>query len=229
MEGYSKFAKFQGAYPELMIYRRFLTLTPRNLLYLQAELNLSRNVNAPYIPFNSLVLHPQLATFGRPEDGTLSYLQGWLVDPKQGNYPLAGLDRNVWKISKDLIVLRPSLIGDIFTQLIGMRIIEYYHAFIGSKRPATDAENGMREYKDKTILRVTHIIGTIVALLMPVTAIIVLYSIHNMWMRFGMVAVFTVLLSLVLLIITNGKRIEVFAATAAFTSVQVIFVGSSSI
>jgi hypothetical protein len=38
IEGYPKLAELQGTYPQLGIYRRFATLNPRNLLYLQAEL-----------------------------------------------------------------------------------------------------------------------------------------------------------------------------------------------
>ena len=38
MEGYSKLASLMGAHPELMIFRRFSTISAQNLLYLQAEL-----------------------------------------------------------------------------------------------------------------------------------------------------------------------------------------------
>jgi hypothetical protein len=38
MAGYNEFANLIGSYPELTIYRKFATLTSKNLLYMQAEL-----------------------------------------------------------------------------------------------------------------------------------------------------------------------------------------------
>jgi hypothetical protein len=59
-------------------------------------------------------------------------------------------------------------------------------------------------------------IGTIISALLPILSVVVLYCVKNMWVRLGLVAMFTVLFSLVLSLIAPAKRIEVFAATAAF-------------
>jgi len=72
-------------------------------------------------------------------------------------------------------------------------------------------------------------IGTIISALLPILSVVVLYCVKNMWVRLALVAVFTVLFSLVLSLIAPAKRIEVFAATAAFASVQVVFVGSTAV
>ncbi|RYN28370.1 hypothetical protein AA0113_g6242 [Alternaria arborescens] len=44
-----------------------------------------------------------------------------------------------------------------------------------------------------------------------------------------MIAVFSGVFALVLTIFTTARPVEIFAATAAFTSVQVVFVGGTSI
>ncbi|KAH8586242.1 hypothetical protein B0O99DRAFT_695692 [Bisporella sp. PMI_857] len=46
--------------------------------------------------------------------------------------------------------------------------------------------------------------------------------------RLGIVCAFTLSFSLILALATGARRIEIFAATAAFASVQVVFVGSTS-
>ncbi|PQE07040.1 ATP synthase subunit gamma protein [Rutstroemia sp. NJR-2017a BBW] len=84
------------------------------------------------------------------------------------------------------------------------------------------------EYKEKTVTRVADMIGISIASLLPVLAVIVLYSVHEMLVRLGIIAMFTVVFALALMVTTNAKRVEIFAATAGFASVQVVFVGSTS-
>lgn len=164
-----------------------------------------------------LLQQRQLAAFDTPEEGNLKSLQRWLASSERGGYPLTGADRNVWKDGKDLLITCPDHSSDAFTRLLPKRLIKYYHRFFDSKfKKPTDEENGMYIYDEKHIIRAADIIGTLIASLMPVVAVIVLYSIHNMWVRLGMIALFTVLLSLALIIITKGRRIEIFAATAAY-------------
>ncbi|PVH79058.1 hypothetical protein DL98DRAFT_633031 [Cadophora sp. DSE1049] len=222
IEGYPKLAELQGTYPQLGIYRRFATLNARNLLYLQAELvDLEEHA--------CLLQQRQLVTFEQPEEGNLSYLRGWLIAKGQGDYSLEGLDRNVWKDGKDLLVLVPSILGETFAQSISKHIFELYHRLIGSRRKPSDEENGLHRYNDKRVHRIADITATLLASSMPLTSIFVLYSVHNMWVRLGMVAIFTMLLSLGMAVLTKARAVEIFAATAAFASVQVVFVGSTSI
>ena len=163
-----------------------------------------------------LLQQRQLAAFSPPEPGNLKFLTEWLADPDRGNYTLEGPDRNVWKEGKDLLVVVPDSLEDSFSRLIRSRIMEYYHKVLGTRfRAPTDLEHGLYEYEEKTVLRIADIAGTIISSLLPVVAVVVLYCVKNMLARLGLVALFTVLFSLVLIIITRAKRIEVFAATAA--------------
>lgn len=80
-------------------------------------------------------------------------------------------------------------------------------------------------------------------------SIIVLYFVKSMPTRLGLVAAFTALFSIALAIVTQARRTEVFAATAAsvypgtafgnfalqandslhrFASVQVVFIGTTN-
>jgi len=109
-----------------------------------------------------------------------------------------------------------------------------------------DEENGLHRYDDKRVHRIADVTATLLASSMPLISIFVLYSVHNMWIRLGMVAVFTMLLALAMAVLTKARAVEIFAATAGyasnhyaqgssadhfnrFASVQVVFVGSTSI
>lgn len=53
------------------------------------------------------------------------------------------------------------------------------------------------------------------ASLMPIAAITVLYNVPSMPIRLGLVAVFTVVFTLMCAVLTSARAIEVFAATTA--------------
>ncbi|TVY41918.1 hypothetical protein LOCC1_G006053 [Lachnellula occidentalis] len=172
----------------------------------------------------------QLATFDQPEAGNLEFINEWLADSRQGNYALEGLDRNVWKDGKDLLVVPPdTLVGDSFTRILRKPLTTLYHKVWGRRRGRTDVEGGICVYREKIVIRSADMIGTAVASLLPVLAVVALYCVREMLTRLGMVALFTVLFSMALVVTTSAKRMEVFAATAAFASVQVVFVGSTTI
>lgn len=72
------------------------------------------------------------------------------------------------------------------------------------------------------------IISILLSTLFPSTAVIALYFVKSLAVRLWMVLGFSMLFSAVLAGLTHARPIEVFAATAACASVQVVFVGSTS-
>lgn len=50
-----------------------------------------------------------------------------------------------------------------------------------------------------------------------------------MLVRIGLVIIFTAVFLLTLSIFTEARKVEVFSATAAFTAVEVVFVGSTAL
>jgi hypothetical protein len=51
----------------------------------------------------------------------------------------------------------------------------------------------------------------------------------SMIARLGTVAGFTALFAFTLAVVTEARRVEIFMATAGFATVQVVFVGSTSL
>ncbi|PQE24140.1 ATP synthase subunit gamma protein [Rutstroemia sp. NJR-2017a BVV2] len=172
----------------------------------------------------------QLATFDLPESGNLEFLNDWLVDPRQGDCALEGLDRNVWKEKEDLVVIKPDGIAvDSFTRVLRKPLTAFWHKLRTRRcHRQADEESMIYAYDEKIVIRVADMIGTAIASLLPVLAVVVLYSVREMLARLGIIALFTVLFALALMITTKAKRVEIFAATAGFASVQVVFVGSTS-
>jgi hypothetical protein len=64
-------------------------------------------------------------------------------------------------------------------------------------------------------MRAVNILVTLIASLLPITAIVILYFITNAIVRLGIVVAFTATFSICLILLTNAKRIEIFAATSA--------------
>ncbi|PMD49300.1 uncharacterized protein K444DRAFT_638802 [Hyaloscypha bicolor E] len=98
-----------------------------------------------------------------------------------------------------------------------------------SDESSFDIEANIFLYRDTHFHRVATILGTLVSSLIPIAAIIVLSFVRDMTARLGAVCAFTAIFSVCLSLVTEAKRVENFAATAAFASVQVVFVGSTNV
>ena len=71
--------------------------------------------------------------------------------------------------------------------------------------------------------------AVLISTMFPSIAVIVLYFIQDLAIRLWVVLIFSLVFSTVLAIFTNARPIEIFAATAACASVQVVFVGSTNL
>jgi hypothetical protein len=80
----------------------------------------------------------------------------------------------------------------------------------------TNILSGFVEYSGQWILRVTSIVTTVVACLLPTIAITVLAKVHGMSLILGLIALFTGLFSIGLVFLSSSSsRVEIFTATAA--------------
>ncbi|KAF1970509.1 hypothetical protein BU23DRAFT_582048 [Bimuria novae-zelandiae CBS 107.79] len=77
---------------------------------------------------------------------------------------------------------------------------------------------GIVGYEDVRVMQVTYWLTSVIASLLPIGSIVILYKVHSMAARLGIIAAFNVLVSLCLNAFTNAKRAEVFAITAALVN-----------
>ncbi len=71
-------------------------------------------------------------------------------------------------------------------------------------------------------------VSTIVAAILLVVAVVVLRLVSNENAQLGAIAAFMVLFATSVVILTNARRAEIFASTAAYAAVLVVFVSTSS-
>ena len=71
------------------------------------------------------------------------------------------------------------------------------------------------EYSNSGIAKVANLMGTVLASLLPVIAIVVLHLTKGTGVRLGLISIFSALFSTCLWSLNNGKVVEIFAATSA--------------
>ncbi|KAF1954642.1 hypothetical protein CC80DRAFT_493765 [Byssothecium circinans] len=171
-----------------------------------------------------------------PANWDLSYLQKYLQTPEMGTLALNGPDASVWGsvrhpdcYAPDLIALRPRPKEDTLSAWVTEKAIVNWIRCGCARFQRPSRKHGVIGYDDSAVLRVTFWLTSIVAALVPIASIAVLYSVKSMPVRLVVIAVFNVLVSVCLSALTNAKRVEVFAVTAAFAAVQVVFVGTDKV
>lgn len=160
----------------------------------------------------------------------LDYIQKYLASRHMGPFALDGIDAEVWGSIKkpdayepDIVALLPRQKEDIFSNLIMGKGMEKWFKW-GLDRFRQPSINGLVQYEESTLLHLTSLVSTALASLLPIASIVVLYSVHSMQARLGIIAAFNVLISLCLAFFTTAKRTDIFAVVAAFSAVQVVFV-----
>lgn len=73
----------------------------------------------------------------------------------------------------------------------------------------------MYDYKESLLAMIVNILATVVASLVPLLSIVVLSILETFANKMSAIVVFSALFSLTLCLMTNARRVEVFAATAA--------------
>ncbi|KAK0715491.1 hypothetical protein B0H67DRAFT_241578 [Lasiosphaeris hirsuta] len=86
----------------------------------------------------------------------------------------------------------------------------------------------LRHYSDRKLRFASDVFGSAVSSIIPSLAIIVLFFVEDLLRRLALVCLFSFLFSICMSLATRARRIEVFGATAAFASVQVVFVGTTA-
>lgn len=188
-----------------------------------------------------LIQQTTLAQISSPSKHDAEIMREWYLRKDRadlGGRPLIGDDRSTWgdietsedgteihtsKHSSDLIAINGSSSDyDEATFWLANKFIPNWHEKFWSRRHA-----GIQAYPQSYLYRFTSVVATLLSSLLPVVSIVVLYLVHSMPARLGIIAAFTAGFSVVLSIITSASRIDNFAATAAFAAVQVVFVGTS--
>jgi len=167
-----------------------------------------------------------------PNSYDLEFFRDWLQRPNMGNFPLVGLDRDAWgkENTEDLLAIHRRDHDGFISQWFVNKFVPWFHVVFGSrfKKPIADSPlSEISEYDETPLRRIIHILGTVIATLLPICSIVILYFVTNASARLGIVVAFTAAFSICLTVLTQAKRVEIFAATSAFAAVQVVFVSGN--
>ncbi|KAI3320413.1 hypothetical protein HD806DRAFT_506288 [Xylariaceae sp. AK1471] len=187
----------------------------------------------------ALYYHKESLALRSPHHKLLEDLREWMERPTMGNIHILSSDWKTWSKcdSADLFTFENSAM-DRFTSLVTYTIVDIYHNLIGryihKKRSNailplsyTDHRHTVT-YSHKTIAMFTQTFTVLIASSLPIAAIVLLYSVKNMTTRLGIIAASTGLFSISMNLLTMATLQEIFAATAAFAAVLVVFLGSTN-
>lgn len=162
----------------------------------------------------------------------MEYIQKYLETYEMGPLALTGRDSDIWGSTADkkghaddLIALLSRHDEDFFSRFMTekasskMLKVRSFLKYRGSGKG-----RGLESLEDDTMLRWTRHGTSILASVLPILSIIILYYVHSLEVRLGIIAAFNIVLSLCLTVFTTAKRTEIFAVAAGFSAVQVVFV-----
>lgn len=169
-----------------------------------------------------------------PTEFDKNFIRKFIASKEEGlNFALTGFDSEVWGLdsrpedcAKDLVALCPRHDEDNFSKWMTRKGISTFFGLGGARFRKKSPIHGFVSYEESDLLRITYNITTILASALPIAAIAVLAYVQSMKAKLGIIAVFNIILSLCLTVMTTAKRTEVFAVAAAFSAVQVVFVQS---
>ncbi|KAH3997553.1 hypothetical protein HBI70_073480 [Parastagonospora nodorum] len=181
----------------------------------------------------ALIQQRRIHSFHKPATWDLHYMQNYLQTDAMGPLALTGDDAGAWgsvehrkSHQPDLVALCPRTEMDPFSKWAADSTILNLFKCGCARLIKPSRIHGVVGYEDSTIYRITYWITSVLASLLPIASIAVLYCVHSMPMRLVVIAVFNMLVTLCLVGFTNARRAEVFAVTAAFAAVQVVFVAT---
>lgn len=200
-----------------------------------------QEIRAKLSEYNAFLLQYQkLCALHGPSKHDVECLREWLTRPECGDNFLQGVERDILhprderylenQRASDLVTLsREAVERDFFSQWISDELLGRFHKLIGHRfKKPFDAESGLYHYRKGNVRAISHLVGILLASLIPAASIFTLYFVPHMTDRLGVILAYSALFSICLGLFTTARRVEIFAATAAFASVQVVFVGSTT-
>ena len=136
----------------------------------------------------------------------------------KGPMPLiAGRAKSFLAKEGDLVALAKSEEDDQLSRFL-------QNHWLLKRRETSDAFDRTTVYKNSHIVRTVAILNLILAAILLVGAIVNLYLVTSPSAKLGLIAMYTALFALSVALCSNARRAEVFAATAAYAAVLVVFV-----
>ncbi|KAK4227290.1 hypothetical protein QBC38DRAFT_391334 [Podospora fimiseda] len=189
------------------------------------------------VEYNTALLQQvSLAKLESPNKRDLDFLWNWFERPTLGNFPILSPDRESWDPENhdDIMAINPRVSPDNISRWF-QNLLSFYHRQLGEKLklkkpdpPGQGIGENMHSYRESIMEATVDYVVTVVAATIPLTSIVVLYLLKDDGWKLGAMVIFSAMFALAVKTMTNARKIEVFAATAAFAAVNVVFLSPDS-
>lgn len=133
---------------------------------------------------------------------------------------ISGRAKDFLRDREDLVALKKPAEEDVLSRLL-------QDHWVFQRRATTDPLDRTTVFTGHKVVLAVAGISMFVAAVLMVVAIASLYVVSSQTVRLGMIAVYTLLFSISLAFLTNAKRTEIYASTAAYAAVLVVFVSGN--
>ncbi|KAH7372101.1 hypothetical protein BKA64DRAFT_262832 [Cadophora sp. MPI-SDFR-AT-0126] len=170
----------------------------------------------------ALALQETILKMGKPQTETLRPLRLWL-DGKSGERTspsFQGLLASRMNDENDLVALHPPFERDWLSRIVDLPYLRYFCFH-------SDVDESIAIYSMRKVNRAVAVLSMVLAAVILIITIVTLYLVTNNNVRLGLICAFTVGFALSIHLLTNARRAELFAATAAYAAVLVVFVSGN--
>ncbi|SPJ73561.1 uncharacterized protein FTOL_03291 [Fusarium torulosum] len=176
----------------------------------------------------ALDLQSRIVRLDRPDRRVLRVAQNELwggpLDPDGlKGYPIVGgKTKDYLDNENDLVSLKTPVETDPLSKML--------RGFWPGKRDdSRDGHSRIVRFDERSILIAVALVNTIVAIILLVGPVTGLSFMHSRAAILGMICAFTVAFALSVGLMTNAKRAEIFAGSAAYAAVLVVFVSNGDL
>ncbi|KAL3459155.1 hypothetical protein BJX64DRAFT_291552 [Aspergillus heterothallicus] len=162
----------------------------------------------------TLLLQSDIVKLDRPDGRVLDTYKHWFQKPHPA---LGGVAKTALDDAEDLVVLKSLPEGDYLSSLLRRH-------WPTTSELSRDGLNRIGRFNEKSISIAVAAISISVASFLLIGSIVGLYLVKDDAVKLALIAAFTAVFALSVGLMTNARRAEIFAATAAYAAVLVVFV-----
>jgi len=165
-----------------------------------------------------------------PDQCDIDFLRTWLQSERGGQNFLmhSAAEATAWDFQQHHDLMAINKRSDRFAAWVANTLIPMYHNLLGHRihGKIDDPSLGPRYwYDDGQFAILGNVICILLSSIIPSSSIVILFYLQSMRARLLLIIALSTLFSLTMSFVAQGRRYEVFAATAAFAAVLVVFVG----
>ncbi|OJJ46802.1 hypothetical protein ASPZODRAFT_2031448 [Penicilliopsis zonata CBS 506.65] len=171
----------------------------------------------------ALLLQASISKLHRPRSRVLLAFQDWFHGRMKETLPapiLNGRAITLLDDPQDLVALHTPEDEDLLS-----RVLQDHWPFPGHQ---SDPRDGVAHFQERHVVLAVAIINVIVSAILLVGPIVTLYIVKDAKSRLAMIAGFTAFFALSVAVMTNARRGELFASSAAYAAVLVVFISGNS-